>query len=207
MSHVNHAVRERERVASFNNFMPERTDTLLPLMAVYLKSRWLSVSRARLNGWYPSYCAGDRQPRVVIPATTTPPNIFWQARSLNEALPRYQSPIGNRGNAIVLVWPKVDPVKRVVIVEGPLDALAAAECGDLGLALMGSQPTEEQLLHAARFTRSRQVLLMPDNDQPTVLLALLPFFVNRSAGCKIILPSPYKDLAEMPPDERERLLA
>ena len=139
---------------AFNQDLPACSSTWMPDMRKYLSERHLSMEVALANGWYPSVDAGDKQIRIVIPATATPPNVFWQARlidgqaHLGVSLPikRYQSPHAPRGDAIIAVWPttpgaaSLAPCGAVVLVEGPMCALAAAELGFTGIALMGNSP-------------------------------------------------------------------
>ena len=134
-------------------------------MDVYLESRRLDPKLARANEWYPSTDAGDRWPRMVMPATYMRHTVadavspFWQARLLGDSeptfsIPRYQSPRLVRNGAVILVYPwsnvdhhDISPGKTLVIVEGPCDALAAAGAGFTGCALMGISPNQPVLEH------------------------------------------------------------
>ena len=97
----------------------------------YLKERGLSWDLAEENGWYPSRNAMDSFLRIVIPAlTTVKDHIYWQARAVSKNVHiRYQTPRGPRHGALVRVraLPDDEHTCEVVIVEGPLDALAVAE--------------------------------------------------------------------------------
>ena len=173
----------------------------------YLHSRSLNADIARGFGWYPSCQAGDTEARIVIPGTSEDPaNQYWQARSVRQdAKPRYQSPHGvRRGDAYVeLCLPMFE---TWVIVEGPMDALAAAQAGYGGLALLGATPPPEvlgALVH--RIQRDpKPVLLVADTDR--LVCPLLLAFLGRGIHANLRLPYPYKDLAEAPPLWRRRIL-
>ena len=138
-------------------------------MQHYLESRCLSFNLAVENGWYPSTVAGDIWGRIVIPATSKiPGNYYWQARAIQKGIePRYQSPCASRGDAIVVVWPGQRVTRRQVgcVVEGPMDALAAAGVGCVGIALMGVMPPEAALALTATFLRRVETLLESKNPQ------------------------------------------
>src|SRR5687767_7854729 len=105
-------------VRPFNQHMPRAEPRLTEAMEVYLSDRGLSVERAKANGWYASRNAGDDEPRVVIPATAAPGNIYWQARAFNpKAKLRYTSPYAPRGDALIVVWPAERRNLRVVVAE------------------------------------------------------------------------------------------
>lgn len=187
------------------NYRPSPDASLWYDFDKYLRGRGLSSMLAYTNGWYPSRNAGDREPRVVIPATSADPrNLFWQARSMNGTEPRYQSPYAMRGDALVIVWPKRPSTtsSAYCIVEGPCDALAAAETGFVGVALLGGHPSDEVLAHAGRLTHRSPRLLVSDNDSPALMATITAFF----PGAKLLLPSPWKDLASVPLVERRKLL-
>lgn len=137
----------------FSCMYPPITPRFWPLMQHYLEERGLNPNIAIQNGWYPTDGAGDLYPRVVIPAFSYQEgNRYWQARDMCHRAPlRYQSPRGvKRGDAFVRVVPPHD-VEGVVIAEGPMDALAAADCGFVGIGLMGVTPSPEVFGAVARF--------------------------------------------------------
>lgn len=163
----------------------------------YLKSRGLSVATAAGNGWYVSDRAGDERFRLVIPATSeNPANKFWQARDLEHGEPRYQSPHGvRRGDALIFVYP-AKPIKALAVVEGPMDALAAAEMGYLGVALMGTTPGAEAKVFLAKIAKkwaTSGVIVVPDRDQEGSMLRVWQD-LGIAAGIGNVYP--YKDLAE-----------
>jgi len=140
--------------------------------------------------------------RIVIPCTSaTPENKYWQARAMEEGVLRYESPHNvSRGDAICLVWAGV-PKGGTALVEGPMDALAAAECGLLGIAMMGNSPPEAAVEYAKKFLVP-PVLIVGDDDavaEASVLWARFP-------GAFFVGTYPHKDLAAMPLKERKERL-
>jgi hypothetical protein len=214
----------------FSDFIPDCSYELWGLMDRYLAGRGLSPSLARLNFWFPS-AEVDGVPRVVVPATSTQPgNLYWQARVISlpgsrsygpktalgstivggGATPvsprRWESPHGvRRGDALVVVWPVETPAYAVV-VEGPMDALAAGECGALGVALMGATPPDEVLLHLGQLVQGLQVLAVMDSDEPKAMTRVVASLRGYATAAKLIDPYPFKDLAEAAPARRKGIL-
>lgn len=174
----------------------------------YLRGRGLDAGLAAANQWYPSRNAGDIEYRIVIPASSLiPGNVFWQARAVGaHILKRYQSPHSPRGDAIVSVWP-LDPRPRFsVVVEGPMDALAAAGEGCLGISLMGVTPPEECLRLTSRFAYGTIALVVADSDSVGAMAKVALKLLNYGLAVKLVDPHPHKDLAEAPRAERRRIL-
>jgi len=95
----------------------------------------------------------------------------------------------------------------VCIVEGPVDALAAATEGLVGLALLNNTPSEEVLTFASTLTRRKTCLFVSDNDSPLAMTRIMAYFMSHGAASgKLLLPAPHKDLAEMPRKLRGRFL-
>jgi len=230
-----HEARESARTKDrpFSSSMPRGCFTVSSwaLMASYLGIRQLSFDTARQNGWYPSWDAGDANPRIVIPATATGGNLYWQARLMEKkdgrsessvhlldnthiAPPpiRYMSPFAPRGDAIVVVWPLPAPLPRanrrntVIIAEGPMDALAAAGHGFMGVALMGLRPPEQSLDLTAKLFRDKMCGLVADSNGQEAMSAILIWLSSRGIACKLILVQPYDDLADIPNLARGRYL-
>ena len=197
-----------ERVVSGNycKALPQRTmldeGTLLDK---YLYSRELSPTLAKQNGWYLSRHAGDWNDRVVIPAQSEIKDLkFWQARYIGSdpTIKRYQSPPGPRMDALVVVYPDGVPTYAVV-VEGPLDGLAAAGEGALGIGLMGATPSVLVLDYLAKRCQGLKTVVVADNDamdKATMIIAEL--FDRDIAATLCTPPEPYKALAEMPKELR-----
>jgi hypothetical protein len=173
-------------------------------MSDYLGDRHLSYELAVFNGWYPTHYRGSA--RVVIPCSNSAGVPYFQARDMSgESELRYASPPAPRDDSVVLVWPELR-AKGTVIVEGPMDALAAAGLGFLGIAVMGNQPTAEVIDHIVPYAKSFQpVIVLPDADALYFGPYMLGSLVQR--GIDGAIRAPYrKDLAEMSPKERRVFL-
>lgn len=197
----------------FNTKLPPEEPSLRKDMQWYLASRMLSVSIADQNMWYISVKAGDNNPRIVIPATSMlPGNVYYQARAIvdvpDEA--RYLSPWAPRGDAIIVVYP--DPntpvVPKVVVAEGPMDALAAATIGCLGIAFMGMSPPNASIALAVRYFGRGDVYLIADNDAiaPMQKIMLKCIGMGSKATLHLTTPAPSKDFAEADIDLRYSLI-
>ena len=200
----------------YNDRLPEPEPSLWKDFDRYLSLRNLSPGIARANLWYPSRSAGDDAPRIVIPATSSvSANKFWQARVMGGALGfspvRYQSPHGCRsGDAIIVVWPG-NPgsigYRASTVVEGPMDALAAAEAGIIGVALMGASPPPERIDLTVKLVRGTICYVVIDSDQPAALVAVMSQLSNLGVQCRLRDPSPAKDLADLSLSRRKQLLS
>lgn len=206
--------REEKPPRPYSATLPPLDEWYWDQMREYLDRRELSFALARSNAWYPSVKAGDSFARIVIPATSDiPGNLFWQARALypvgdERIAKRYQSPSASRGDALIVVWPGA-PFSRSVIVEGPMCALAAAELGFLGVALMGATPPEEALVLAWKLVRGSSVVFLGDEDRQDAMSAVFANLMARPGipSGRMISPYPYSDLAEVPAAQRLALLS
>lgn len=141
-------------------------------MRNYLQGRDLSSRLADENGWYPSRNAMDNFLRIVIPAVSTfngfaSGHVYWQARAVSSNVHiRYQTPKGPRNGALIHVraFPDDEHSRKVVIVEGPMDALAVAACGYDAIALMGMSPGDAALVHLVKLVAKRPALVVLDNE-------------------------------------------
>lgn len=189
--------------------LPLASTRLWPIAVQYLVSRELNARLAGENHWFASYRAGDEEARVVIPATSMiAGNVFWQARAIDSNVAkRYQSPHAPRGDAIIAVWPS-EPghVTTSAVVEGPMDALAAAGEGVLGIALMGVTPPESALDLTAKLVRGTIVTVVADSDAVGSMSKVLLKLALRGALCRLSYPGLSKDLAGAGPTERKRIL-
>lgn len=172
----------------------------------YLFERELNPKVAGVNGWYP---ADMDVPRMVIPCINSAGTVYWQARAMDGRTKlRYDSPTAPRGDSIVAVHPLGYYKSQAVIVEGPMDALAAAEFGYLGIALMGKNPAAEALeLIVTRFGRTHvPFLIIPDKDDEGFGATLVAAFANLGATAAVRLLTHGKDLCEMTKLQREKFL-
>ncbi len=194
---------------------PQRAPAVLPAcapglwakMQYYLAGRGLDFFLAERNGWYPSDSAGDREPRIVMPGIRSDGGVFWQARAMLPSDKRYQSPHANRADALIVVKPNNPHPKYAALVEGPMDALAAADVGMLGISMMGNTPNVIVLDHiAVHVEPCKWVYVVPDADSLPNAVKLTAWLTTH-AHAKTLLRStyPYKDLAAIPRKERKEM--
>jgi len=218
-----HEVAEKDFMRRMQERQPYRAYPPMPadahaddIIRVYLTERkldWkLATSGQAPAGWYVSTSAGDSWVRIVIPCVNTNGFRFWQARAVEEGVkPKYQSPHGvAREDSLVVVWPRQSLVRPglAVIVEGPMDALAAAGAGTgvAGVALMGTHPSHEAFDHIKRLFKT--VLVIPDSDEAGLEAGITWQYELNTRGVTALLkflPDGYKDLAECPQAMRRRL--
>ena len=202
------------------------SNTVWPLMSTagldqtdcidYLQDRGLSWELAEANGWYPSRNAMDRFLRVVIPAVSTKAgHVYWQARAVSSNVHiRYQTPRGPRHGALIFVWANAlkqdnpEPTEKVVIVEGPMDALACAYCGYDAIALMGMTPGNLALDHLVKRVANRPALIVLDNETMAQVAAHTVAMKLASAGGRTHVEKLrlIKDLAEFKCKYRKKWL-
>lgn len=106
---------------------------------------------------------GQLHGRIVIPVRE--PDGFvrsYQARTIFKGETKYLTPAGVRPGSILGVEHWTEDRTRLVVVEGPLDAIAVDRATGLSVAaLLGSEPTPSQLSRLATFDRV-DVLTDPD---------------------------------------------
>lgn len=189
--------------------MPEEETRLLPEMKRYLLSRKLSYKVAKDSGWYATSKV-DGYDRIVIPCTNSAGIPYYQARAIDDwTHVRYNSPPARRNDSVVLVWPKLNTLIRgTVIVEGPMDSLAAATLGYLGVGLMGNQPPEGAVEYIVSLIKGayEPVIILPDLDHPEMGSWMLASLAIHGITTRVRLP-PRKDLAALQIWEREKLLS
>jgi hypothetical protein len=185
--------------------MPERWDSLYLLMQ-YLGDRGLSAELAIANGWYQSKSAEDDHVRIVIPCSHSNGRVYWQARAVDPKVEkRYQSPPYSAEGAFVLVWPEAAP-RGVVLVEGPMDALAAAECGYAGVAAMGNRPGANLLQNVLNQFPGQPITVVPDTDAIRAGAVTVGRLALLGARARLVFPVGAKDLSRMPELARRQLL-
>jgi hypothetical protein len=170
----------------------------------YLAARGLSWDLARKNGWYVGEWSDG--PRLVIPTVDF---TFFQARALSqEQQPKYDSPHVPRGDQFVLVMPERSSAGPAVVCEGPLDALAAAECGFRGIGMMGAAPSREALYAAVhRCCRLHGAIVVPDADEAGDAFGRRVLALSSVARMVLVrLPAGAKDLADLLLARRRSLL-
>lgn len=209
---------ERPKTTTFNTEWPACClgGTAEEWCKQYLEKRGLSWALAKANGWYPSQNAGDWLTRIVIPAQSTQVgHAYWQARAISPAaFIRYQSPKGPRLDAVVVVSPSVATGNprdgAAVVVEGPMDALAVAECGAMGIALMGATPGPTVLRSLyKRCKYMTPMFVMPDRDAVSEGQQTRLHLASLGKATRLIDLSEWtdkKDFAALPYDARKVIL-
>lgn len=191
---------------------PQPDWSMRKMMIEYLVARQLSYILAKDNGWFPAYY--KNAPRIVIPCSNSAGIAYFQARDMTgKAKLRYASPPASRQDSIVVVWPGCalgSTIKGTVIVEGPCDALAAAEFGYLSIALMGNDPPEEVIQHIVATVKGKfePVIVIPDLDHLEMGAAVVGALTMEGVKCEARLFGTQggKDLADMTPRQRQEVL-
>lgn len=197
----------------FCSYYPTCSQRLWPKFDKYLRSRGLDYELARQNVWFPSRTV-DGYDRLVVPGTSDEPgNLYWQARLIGNAeahVRRWESPHGvRRGRSVCLVWPKrniMEPLVASVVVEGPMDALAAAGEGYLAVALMGVIPSQEVLDLTNTLLRGTICVMVMDMGAEKPMAENSAALKERGLSTRLVCPYPYKDLAEVPKEKRRGYL-
>lgn len=189
--------------------LPVLDRDLFPLMYRYLTDRSLPYDLAISNGWYPTL-EYDNFPRVVISASSRVNAWpYYQARLIVAApstIKRYVSPSAPRGDALVLVFPKYEALGSIV-VEGPMDALAAAGMGYVGVGLMGNTPNSAVLDHIEEVIKIYgDCYVIPDRDAFQEGVYITAKLWVRGIRCTLKTIQGAKDLAELSPERRKTLV-
>lgn len=193
---------------------PVESKSLDIVMREYLRERNLSYTCARHNGWYPTKHI-DSVPRVVVPATNLEGSRYWQARAMVHTLDRlrWRSAVGHKAGSIVVVWPYVQGSGvKLIIVEGPFDALAAGTTHHIGLAAMGKINVGDVINYVKKGLRVSSifaglpVIVVPDMDAPEFGTQAITELGLAGIKAEIRMPD-FEDLAALKPKQRERLLA
>jgi len=187
---------------------PPLYPTLSAEMEAYIKERGLSFPLAKANQWYPTFDTQDNVGRIVIPCSNSEGVAYWQARAMVDkpGIKRYTSPWASREDSIVVCWPTPRPeTPGGVVVEGPFDALGAAECRQIGIGIMGNKPSLKVMLKVAYLLRGLSAVVVPDADAPQ--FGAMAVVALAAQGIKVRMLAPVKkDLASMPLEERCKLL-
>lgn len=190
---------------------PQEASWLWGDFDVYLwEKRGIDPAFAVEHGWYPSVRAKDTYPRIVIPALDSLCLGFWQARSLFDNEPRYQSPTGNRGGSVVVTcdWVR-QQLPIAVITEGAFDALAVSYVtGQDAVATMGNTPSQaalEFIVSLCQLNKKKGVVILPDKDDVAFSVRLSRYLLPHGLEVRRLL-LPYKDVCRIPVSERAELL-
>jgi len=190
---------------------PIETKSLRILMKEYLRERDLSYLVAtKTNAWYPTK-ALDSVPRIVVPASNLEGSRFWQARAMVPTPFRWMSAKGSKAGSIVVVWPEeIKTTMKMVVVEGPMDALAAATTGHLGLAAMGKINLKDVIDYIRRGFRfvvdsTGMIIIVPDMDSPDFGAKAAKELALSGIRSEVRMPD-FEDLAAMKKKQRVLLL-
>lgn len=197
--------------------MPEAEPTLEVAMRSYLEARSLDyVTAKRAGGWYAAY---HRGPRVIIPCVRSDGGIWWQGRLIDSMKlireefqfqpKRWDGASGYRHDAVCYIPGEYE--RQTVIVEGPMDALAAAGYGFPAIALLGVDPPKIVFDFVAQLVgksyQKGRAFIIPDNDRMAKWVGIQNELGARGVSGQLRLVSGgYKDLAEMPAHERAAFL-
>jgi len=125
------------------------------------------IGSEEVEKWSIGYAVdGDLRGRLVVPVRE-PDGVVrsYQARTILPGQTKYLTPTGIRSGSILGVefWPEDHHErKRVVVIEGPIDAIAVRRATGLPVgALLGSEPNPSQLARLATFD---QVDVLTDAD-------------------------------------------
>lgn len=210
---------------------PQEDNSLWKAMDDYLIVRGSYPDTAHANGWYPTRSV-DGWGRVVVPCSSSQPsNLYWQARLLDPPQPprssvdkrlsiqtglgmprRWESPHGvSRGDAVCVVWPAQkphpsSPLRQAVVAEGPMDALAAAACGYIGVGLLSATPSEECLSWTRTVLCGIMTLTVMDLGAEDQMIFNAGWLREHGVPCRLVNPYPHKDLAAWPRDTIQSFL-
>lgn len=134
---------------------------------------------------------------------------IWRAPEGVEPKYRYDAGFA-KSNALFGLWRLPNPCReRVVLVEGPLDAIWVQDCGIPCVAILGSSLSEDQLdLLLAHGIR--KVVLCFDNDSAGVQATYNARGILKKAGLwayQAHLPGRYKDIQEVEHGAVEAVIA
>jgi len=102
------------------------------------------------------------------------------------------------------------PENMTVVVEGPMDALAAAGLGYPAIAILGATPPPAVYDHAARLVSTsylkHRAIIIPDMDRVADWQNTQMELGQRGVIGSLRVIHGYKDLADMPVEERREFL-
>lgn len=122
---------------------------------------------------------------------------------------RWDGAHGYRHDAVCYIPAEYE--RPTIIVEGPMDALAAAGCGFPAIAILGATPPKLVFDQVARLVdksyRKGQAIIIPDNDRLGAWVDTQLELGNRGVYARIQqITNGAKDLAELPEQDRMEFL-
>ncbi len=190
-----------------------------------VSARKLTISDfpRRVKGWTPATVSYFQQRSITVTQLTHLTSVYptvrgvcyvlngsvlgFQERITAPSPVRFFSPPGME-MAKLLYMPNFSLLSLsdspVYIFEGATDALAAYQCGQHSVAVMGAMVSPEQLAMLRALSLTRRLTLIPDNDEAGLKCAKtltkeLPIQVK-------YLPTDCKDFCEMSVNDRQRFL-
>lgn len=127
--------------------------------------------------------------------------LCFQERITDSHSPlRFWSPPGSPlGQVLYRPCPFSDH-STVFVVEGLTDALAVSQSGHNVVSVIGAKVSEYQLGLLYALSVNRELVLVPDNDEPGEQCANL---LQRELPLRVLhLPSRYKDICDLTSDQR-----
>jgi len=154
------------------------------VMAVfeYLATRGLNYD------WYPWHWSPESgyRDRIIVPFYSNDRIVGFTARKITEGKPKY---ISDSQPSYVFNLDRQDPNRQyVIMVEGPLDAIAID-----GVAILGNEANDAQITRIRQL--GREVIVVPDRDRAGAKMIR----VAREQGWSVSLPpwdASVKDAAE-----------
>jgi len=117
--------------------------------------------------------------------------------------PKYRYEAGfKKSETVYGLWKLPSQLDKVVLVEGPFDAIWAAEAGIASLAILGSNLSEEQSRLIQQFTH--KIVLCFDNDTAGEHADYEATKLLRQQGCwvyRVTMPKKWNDIQEVPHDK------
>lgn len=134
-------------------------------MPLYLKER--GVKRQTAKAWGMGFCARGRfGGRIVIPVICPNGKSFTARDATGEQQPRYLNPKGADHRRLFCGWNMVKPSGRVILVEGPLDAVRMWQHGLPALSMMGKVLHKEQFaMLCEAYPPSTEMMIMTDPEE------------------------------------------
>ena len=189
----------KDRMLTLSNF-PQRCDSYNDSTKLYLRKHGLKESYVNsLSTCYPT------KHGICFVLTG---KLLFQERRCDGIMPAVNNPHGvTRDGAIYMPEPD-NPFDELVIVEGPADAIAVSQEGYRSVALLGANPDNKALAYISTgLVRSpNKTFFIPDNDKPGLSL-IVPVVREMPRVRILILPTPFKDICDMPQSMREQFLS
>ncbi len=209
---------KKERVNNVKFPKCAEEEAVFRQMRRYLAKRGLDYCVAKNNGWYPCLFTdfyGSYFSAICIPCYSPSETRFFQVRYMAhpDKKTRYDGPAGNRYDNVCFMVPTKPAKKRVfLIVEGPMDALAAAGAGFYGIAMLGSTPDPQAYETVASLVYNYDYcFIIPDKDGTQFATRWQTYLAKYGLYPEIRKAEynnrEYKDLADMPKEAVQQCIS